>query len=260
MQSFQLYVPGQSFLYRMDPRVKIVTVGAVFVISVLFQDARYLAPVFVFMLTIALLGRVPLVRVALLLKSLAVLVIISLVMWPILYREGRAVFEVAGLGITHEGILYGIGMSFRILDMVIAPIVLFLTTPQADFVAGLQKLGLPYRAAFTLNLTFRFLPTVAGVGQTIVEAQRSRGLDPSAGGIPTRMRNYGRILGPLIITSLRLAQQTVLALEARGFSVDRTRTTLRSLSFVRTDWCAIGAIVVATVVAIALRVQGFGTL
>ena len=260
MQSFQLYVPGNSFLYRMDPRVKIITVAVVFVISVLFEDARFLAPVFLVVLLTAVIGKVPLSRVGLLLKSLTVLVIISMVMWPILYRSGTPWFDIAGFSVTREGVSYGVGMSFRILDMVIAPIVLFLTTPQADFVAALRKLGLPYRAAFTLNLAFRFLPTVSGVGQTIVEAQRARGLDPSAGGIAQRMRNYSRILGPLVITALRLAQQTILAVEARGFSIPRTRSTYREFTLAAADKMAIAIVMVGLATAMWLRIRGFGTL
>lgn len=197
MQSFQLFAPADSFLYRMDPRVKVVAVGVVFLVSILFQDARYLAPVFFVLLALAVVGKVPLRRVALLLKSLTVLVTISMVMWPLLYRQGDTLFTVLGLPLTDEGIAHGIGMSFRILDMVLAPILLFLTTPQSAFVAALRGLGLPYKPAFALSLTFRFLPTVAGVGQTIVEAQRARGLDPSAGGVVARMKSYSRVLGPL---------------------------------------------------------------
>lgn len=258
MQSFQLYTRGDTFLYRMDPRVKVLTVVAVFVISVLFDSALFLAPVFVAIMAVAVSARVPLSKVALLLKSLSVLVIISMVMWPLLYRDGTVLFEVVGLGITDEGIAFGIGMSFRIANMVTASIVLFLTTSQADFVSGLRGLGLPYKGAFALNLAFRFLPTITGVGQTIVEAQRARGLDPSSGGIAKRLRNYGRILGPLMITALRLAQQTVLAVEARGFSIGRTRSSYRQLAFERADFIALGIIGACFTAAVVLRLQGLG--
>jgi len=260
MQSFQLYAPGNSFLYRMDPRVKLIAVAAVFTVSVLFKDARYLAPVFFALIALAVLGRVPMRRVALLLKSLVVLVAISMVMWPLIYHQGKVLFEVLGFDVTSGGIAYGLGMSFRILDMVVAPIILFLTTPQSDFVSGLRRLGLPYKAAFALTMALRFLPTVAGVGQTIVEAQRARGVDPSSGGVRARMRNHSRILGPLVITSLRLAQQTILAVEARAFSVGRTRTTLRLLAYRPSDLIALTFLAAALTTAVALRIYGKGDL
>src|SRR5436190_18112228 len=145
-QKFELYVPGTSFLYRVDPRVKILTVLAIFVLSVLFTDPRFLAPIFITVLAIILLGRVPLRRVALLLRSLIILVVIAMILWPVIYQQGPTLFKVLGFRITQFGVTYGFGMAFRILDMVIAPIALFLTTPQPDFVSGLRQLGVPYKA------------------------------------------------------------------------------------------------------------------
>lgn len=257
-QSFRLYEPGSSFLYRMDPRVKVVGVLAVFLLSILFTSPFFLAPVFAIILAIIVLGRVPLRRVGVLLRSLTVLVLISLILWPLLYREGSVVLTLAGIPITDGGLEYGAGMTFRILDMVIAPIALFLTTTQPDFVAALRRLGLPYKASFALATSFRFLPTVAGVGTSIVEAQRARGLDPSQGWPVRRMRSYARILGPLMITSIRIAQQLIFAVEAKAFSIDRPRTYYRQLRLKRDDRIALAFISAACLVAIAVRAAGFG--
>jgi len=260
MQSFQLYEPADSFLYRLDPRTKLVTVVVVFGLSILFTDARFLAPVFAFVVAVAAVGRVPLRRVAVLLKSLSVLVAIALVMWPLIYRNGDVLFRLWRVEVTEGGVLYGLGMAFRILCMVIAPIVLFITTPQPDFVAGLRRLGLPYKASFALAMALRFLPTVVGVGQTIVEAQRARGLDPSRGSPARRLRAYARMLGPLVVTSIRLAQQAVLAVEARAFSIDRKRTFVRQLTMARRDALALAVVGLLGAVLVALRIQGHGLL
>jgi len=151
-------------------------------------------------------------------------------------------------------------MAFRILDMVIAPIALFLTTTQPGFIAGLRRLGLPYKASFALATAFRFLPTVVGVGQSIVEAQRARGLDPSRGSPVRRMKSYGRIVGPLMITSIRIAQQLVLAVEAKAFSIDRKRTFYKHLVYGPADWMALVVIAAVVSVAIVVRLMGSGTL
>lgn len=257
-QSFRLYEPGESFLYRLDPRVKLIGVLAIFFLSILFTDPRFLAPVFLGVLVLIVAGRVPMRRVALMLRSLAILVVIALILWPLIYQRGPVVTTVLGFRITEGGLLYGGGMAFRILDMVIAPITLFLTTTQPDFVAALRRLGLPYKASFALATSFRFLPTVAGVGTSIVEAQRARGLDPSRGSPVRRIRSYARILGPLVITCIRIAQQLTLAVEARAFSIDRPRTFYRQLRLRRQDRIALGVIGAACVVGIAIRLAGFG--
>jgi energy-coupling factor transport system permease protein len=259
-QSFRLYEAGDSFLYRMDPRVKLIGVLAVFFLSILFTDPRFLAPVFVGVLALIVVGRVPMRRVAVLLRSLTILVVIALILWPLIYQQGPVVTTIFGFRITEGGLSYGAGMAFRILDMVVAPIALFLTTTQPDFIAGLRRLGLPYKACFALATALRFLPTVVGVGQSIIEAQRARGLDPSRGSPLRRMKSYGRILGPLMITSIRIAQQLVLAVEAKAFSIDRPRTFYRELRWQVADYAALAAIAVVCVVAIAVRMLGYGAI
>lgn len=259
-QSFRLYEPGASFLYRLDPRVKLIGVLAIFFLSILFTDPRFLAPVFLGVLVLIVAGRVPMRRVALMLRSLAVLVVIALLLWPLIYQKGPVVATILGVGVTEGGLLYGGGMAFRILDMVIAPIALFLTTTQPDFIAGLRRLGLPYKASFALATALRFLPTIAGVGQSIVEAQRARGLDPSRGSPLRRMKSYGRILGPLMITSIRIAQQLVLAVEAKAFSIDRPRTFYRELRFDTLDYVALAVIGLVCAAAAMVRVLGHGVL
>ncbi|HEY8870003.1 MAG TPA: energy-coupling factor transporter transmembrane component T [Candidatus Limnocylindrales bacterium] len=259
-QSFRLYEPGDSFLYHLDPRVKLIGVFAIFFLSVLFTDPRFLAPVFLGVLLLIVAGRVPIRRVALMLRSLAILVVIALVLWPLIYQRGPLVATILGFRITEGGLSYGGGMAFRILDMVIAPIALFLTTTQPDFIAGLRRLGLPFKATFALATALRFLPTIVGVGQSIVEAQRARGLDPSRGSPLRRMRSYARILGPLMITSIRIAQQLVLAVEAKAFSIDRPRTSYRELRFATSDYVALAVIGLVSGVAITVRLSGHGAL
>lgn len=259
-QRFDLYQPGNSYLYHLDPRTKVLAVLAVFVVSVLFTNPLFLAPVFFAVILALILGRVPFQRVAILLKSLAILVIISLLLWPLIYEHGAVIGTFGPFRVTQGGVVYGIGMSFRILDMVIVPIALFLTTPQPDFVAALRRLGLPYKATFALSTSLRFLPTIVGIGESIVEAQRARGLDPNTGGPIRRLGSYSRILGPLVITAIRIAQQLSLAVEARAFSISRQRTYLRVLTFGRMDVGVLIGIAVLMVAALVMRVLGLGVL
>ncbi len=255
---FELYTRGTTFLYRLDPRVKILGVLVVFAISVIFTNPLYLAPFFLVIVAIDLFGGVSLSRVALLLKSVTLLVVLSVVMWPLLYHPGREILRFGTIYITDIGVAYGIGMAFRFLNMVMAPITLILTTSQSDFVQGLRGIGLSDKGAFALATTFRFVPTVVGVGTSIIEAQRSRGLDVNQGHVFKRLRNYAALMGPLLITSIRLAQQLALAVEAKAISSPVKRTTLRPLRMTRRDRMVLLAYGVVLLVVIGLRVLGLG--
>ncbi len=255
---FELYTEGSSFLYRMDPRVKITAVLVIFLISVLFTHPLYLAPFFFAILAIDILGKVPFRRVILLLKSLSLLVLISFIMWPLLFHPGTEIFRWGSIYITDYGVAYGVAMAFRILNMVIAPISLMLTTQQRELILGLRGIGLPTKAAFALAIAFRFLPTVVGVGNGIIEAQRSRGLDINKGGLIQRVRNYASILGPLMISSLRIAQQLALAVESKAMSSTAKRTTVRTLEYSKSDRYVLLGFGALVVVVVGLRLLGYG--
>jgi len=259
--NFELYTGGKSFLYKMDPRVKLIGVLLVFAISVIFTHPLFLVPLFIFLLLLNIIGRVPYKQISILLKSFSVLVILSLIMWPLLYHPGQEIFRFgnSNIYITDIGIAYGIGMAFRILNMVIAPITVMLTTSQRDLVLGLQGIGLPKKAAFALSTTFRFVPTVIGVGGSIIEAQRSRGLDINQGNIFTKLRNYAAVLGPMIINSLRIAQQLALAVETKALSSTAKRTSIRPLKLQPFDYRVITGYVIILVGVIIMRLMGFGT-
>lgn len=256
---FELYTEGNSFLYRLDPRTKIIGVLVIFAISVLFTHPLFLGPFFFAILAIDLIGGVPFKRIILLLKSLALLVIISLVMWPLLFHPGEEIWRWGSIYVTELGVAYGIGMAFRILNMVIAPISLMLTTPQREFILGMRGLGLPPKATFALATAFRFLPTVVGVGNGIIEAQRSRGLDVNKGGITRRMKNYSAILGPLMISSLRIAQQLAVAVESKAMSSRAQRTTVRPLIYKPLDRYVLIGLGVLLFLVVSLRLLGYGT-
>ncbi len=256
---FELYTKGSSFLYEMDPRVKLMGVGLIFLISVLFTNPLFLGPFFFAILAIDILGGVPFKRIMIILKSLSLLVFISLIMWPLLFHPGKEIFRLGSIYITDLGAIYGVGMAFRILNMVIAPISLMLTTPQRDMILGMRGIGLPPKAAFALAIALRFLPTVVGVGNGIIEAQRSRGLDVNKGGVVTKMKNYAAIMGPLMISSLRIAQQLALAVESKAMSSTAKRTTIRPLIYTRFDRNVLIGYAVVCVVAIGLRAMGIGS-
>lgn len=259
--NFELYTGGDSFLYKIDPRVKIIGVLIVFGISVLFTHPFFLGPFFFLVFMLNIFGKVPFKQVMILLKSLSLLVLISLIMWPLLYHPGNEVFRIGQSNIyfTDLGILYGFGMAFRILNMVIAPITLMLTTSQQDLILGLQGIGLPKKGSFALATTFRFVPTVVGVGNSIIEAQRSRGLDINEGNIFKRMGRYSAVLGPLMINSLRTAQQLALAVETKALGSTAKKTSLKTLRFTSMDKKVLfgfGALIIAVIV---IKVLGFGS-
>jgi energy-coupling factor transport system permease protein len=82
---------------------------------------------------------------------------------------------------------------------------------------------------------------------TIIDAQRSRGLETS-GNVFKRIQALVPLVGPLIFGSLVEVEERAIAIEARGFTLPRKKTSLREIPDRpverATRWLLIGVLIV----------------
>jgi energy-coupling factor transport system permease protein len=126
-----------------------------------------------------------------------------------------------------------------------------------DLGVALKRLGLGDRIAVMIDLTIRFIPTLASEFTETIDAQRVRGYDPTArkGGPITRLRRMAPIFVPVTVGSIAGAEDTIDAMDLRGFGVGK-RTWHRQLRFTGTDWMLVGAFVAFAVVGFSLGITG----
>jgi energy-coupling factor transport system permease protein len=84
--------------------------------------------------------------------------------------------------------------------------------------------------------------------QTVVDAQRSRGLELDKGNFIKRIKNYIPILIPLIISAIRRSVELAEALESRAFGATEERTSIVTLTMRLPDYL----VVLATMTGLAL--------
>jgi energy-coupling factor transport system permease protein len=95
----------------------------------------------------------------------------------------------------------------------------------------------------TLLLAIRFLPLLHHELHTIVDAQKSRGVELATGTPMFRARNFVSVLVPALSGALRRAEILATAMEARGFRPDQDRSAYKVLRFSRLDylsWICLG--------------------
>jgi len=157
---FDLYVPTDGWLHRLDPRVKIALVlggAALFVVfnSVVAQFALLLA-----VHGILLTSRVPAGQIGWVWRQLRRVLIIIVVVFPLFSRlPGPALFEIGPLTVTWTGLLAGVTTATRVIGMSLLFFVILFTTRQNDLVRGLVRLGLPFEWGLTLAIALRYIPT-----------------------------------------------------------------------------------------------------
>jgi energy-coupling factor transport system permease protein len=126
-------------------------------------------------------------------------------------------------------------LATRIDTFVLSGLLFVTITRIEEFTFALTRIGIPYKAAFALSLGFRLVPLFYQNLQTIVSAQKSRGVDLESGGIFSKAGKYGPIIAVLISYSLRNADLMAMSLEAKGFGYSNQRTSFLHPEFTWRD-------------------------
>ena len=121
-------------------------------------------------------------------------------------------FGYTPLTFSIEGLLFGITISLRLLSLLLVVFTFVSTTPAKELLESFSFL--PNDIALMLMLAFRLLPLVKNEITSIVNAQKSRGLNFRNINI---FKTYFPILVPLFARTLEGSNRMALSMEARGF-------------------------------------------
>jgi energy-coupling factor transport system permease protein len=159
-----------------------------------------------------------------------------------------------------EGLAFGMTVCCRLVIPLLAFAIVFATSSPNTIVLGLVRMGMPYRVAFLVSSTFRYVPLLLEELNAMRDAQRLRGIDIDAMGMGRKLIVTGRMLVPLIVASLRRAQATEVALLARGFSSRPERTYLDEgrARLSTAERMAVVVLLALPFAALATRVWGIG--
>jgi energy-coupling factor transport system permease protein len=145
-------------------------------------------------------------------------------------------------------------MTLRFIVLVESFSVFFLTTSPDMLGLALEQSRVPYEFSFAFTTAVRFVPVLAEEAQTIMDAQKARGLELEKGGFMKRIRNYVPVLIPLIVSAIRRSLELAEAMESRAWGAAKKRTNLYGLSFHRGDFVLLAITVCILVFAIFVRI------
>jgi energy-coupling factor transport system permease protein len=258
---YSIYVETPSTLHqKIDPRTKLIAMIAIFILALEFNHPAVLAVLTAGVLAAAVWAQLSLKRFLPFLLGASWFFILGVLVWPAYIEQGLPLFNVLGITVTLDGILFGIAMGLRVSLMVVAAGVWMMSTSPQKLTLGLLKMGLPYKAGLAMSTSIRFVPLINAERATIVEAQRARGLRLERGNPLSRAAKSVAIIGPMFLRAVDLAQALAVAMDARGFGAREGRTNLIEIEMTRTDRIIIGVCVVAVVVGFILRLLGVGVL
>ncbi|MEM1536683.1 MAG: energy-coupling factor transporter transmembrane component T [Candidatus Bathyarchaeia archaeon] len=235
-----------SPIHNLDPRVKFVYAIVVFTVAIIFWQLLPLMVLFVMQLPFVFLAGVKREWVRSM-KGAAFLASI------IFLTNFLATFIGSGYTVTFAAIENALAMTIRFLVLVGSFSIFFLTTSPDHLGLALEQSRVPYEFCFAFTTAVRFVPVLAEEAQTIMDAQKARGLELEKGNFLKRVRNYIPILIPLIISAIRRSLELAEAMEARAWGATKKRTNLYVLRLRRGDYLFIAITVGILAVAVFIH-------
>lgn len=254
------YLPADTPVHRLDPRVKILSV--VTLSMMIFAATRpEILLISLFLIVILRTVRMTPSQALGALRPVAVFMAMIFLV-HLLFTEGRAILTLAPLPlrITREGLSRGIYVTWQFSCLVLAAAVLTRSTSPSDLVGGIERLlrplsriGIPSQdLAMMIAMALRFMPMLLSEYDRLRMAQMARGADFTTGSLALRTRAVASLTVPLLLSAFRRADDLAVAMEARGYRRG-PRTTLRELVFSRCDLGAFSAMAAFFLANFALR-------
>ncbi len=152
-----------------------------------------------------------------------------------------------------ESLAQGFLTAARIYVMISAFMLFLLTTHPNELMSDLTRRGLPGQFAYVIVSTLQIIPQMQAKAQTIIAAQRSRGLDTEG----SYLKRIGALLplaGPLVFGSLVEVEERAIAIEARGFTSTRQKTFLYEIKDTQTDKIIRAILIILVVLTLLVKI------
>ena len=247
--TFGQYYESGSFIHKLDPRMKMILMIAFIVfifmsgniISLLFATACVLLTAFI--------SGVPFKLYLKNMKAILPVLIFTAVI-NIFYGDGgKVLLSFWSLEITTAGLYRSFFMALRILLLIFISSALTYTTTPNDLTDGIESLLSPLKyiglknavhtLAMMMTIALRFIPTLIEEAEKIMNAQKARGADLESGGLIDRVKALIPILIPLLVSSVRRADELAKAMECRCYNGGEGKTRMKQMTLKATDFTAL---------------------
>jgi energy-coupling factor transport system permease protein len=270
------YKDRNTFIQRLDPRARWIFMFAVLFAAIQFWDLRFLLFFFALSLVYYLLARLTWRETRRVWVFVILLVVVIIGINTVLTGRGgpmvvlrdtrhtiwEAQWRVPVVGwvirpnITVEKLVFAIAQMTRMLTVALLFIPVAYTLNPNHYGVTFRRLGLPDKVAFSIDLAFRFVPTLARDFSITLDAQRARGyeVEKLSGGLIAQIRKMAPLIVPVTINAIVGAEDIVNAMDLRCFGL-RRRTWLHELRYRLRDYGLIAFSVIILLASVFVRMR-----
>ncbi|WP_342264169.1 energy-coupling factor transporter transmembrane protein EcfT [Spiroplasma endosymbiont of Clivina fossor] len=248
--SFGRYLPYNSLVHRLDPRIKMLSIIAL--IAAVFINTGFTGYILTgtVIISIFFISKLPLRLLFSLFKfvifvTLVLLVLNFFLIKPEFNADKQPLWDTVGLIyqpakfkfliVSCKAILTALYISLRIYLMVLVTTILTSTTKPLDLTLALEDLMWPLKLikipvhiiSIIISMALRMLPTLFEEAMRIKKAQASRGMDSKNGKFKDKIKSIVSLIIPLLVSSFQKAEDMAYAMDARGYDPHQKRTRFR---------------------------------
>jgi len=240
------YIPGESFVHKLDPRLKIL-ISLLFIVDLfLVNNFNGYLFVLIFIVSTILIANLPFKYVYKGLKPIFAIILITAVLNIFMTTGEHLVYQFGFIKIYKEGLITAAFMIVRLVFLIMGTSILTLTTSPIELTDGIENLLNPFKRigvpahelAMMMTIALRFIPTLMDETDKIMKAQMARGADFESGNLVKRAKSLIPILVPLFISSFRRADELAMAMESRCYKGGKGRTRMKELKITKRDYFA----------------------
>jgi energy-coupling factor transport system permease protein len=228
-ERLSFYIHRSSRLHQANPLTKLVFVLSAILISY-FSPWYWTATAFISLnILLSFTGKVQREYLVVVTRLLLPVVGFIFVMQSLFYPRGDTlIFQIWFIHLSWENIQSAYLNITRIFVMVSAFILLIITTHPSELMTDLTRRGMPGQIAYVIVSTLQILPQMRTKAATIMDAQRSRGLE-TEGSLVKRVGALLPLVGPLVFGSIVDVEERAIAIEARAFTASHPKTSLHQV-------------------------------
>ena len=215
------YEAGDSFLHRLDPRIKVIMTLLLILGIVLTPERAWPAYPLLWALlgSLAITGQVSVSRLARL-GGLALPFALAAATLPFTL-PGHPIFTVAGLAVSDGGLIRFVSILLKSWLSVQAAMLLSITTHFTDLLWAFSSLHLPGTLVAIVSFMYRYLFTLKDETDRLLRARTARsgtlsGIKPG-GSLGWRARVAGGMVGNLFLRSYERSERVYIAMLSRGY-------------------------------------------
>jgi energy-coupling factor transport system permease protein len=254
-----------------DPRARWIFSLLFLFTATLFWDARFLAVLFVLAFLWYFSANVPWRETRRAWSFVGFLLLIMIVVNTILTGGGAGGVVPEGghlvwpngipipftdwvfhFGLTYERLWFALCQILRILGISAVFVIIPFSMDPRLYGVTFRKLGFPDKFAYSMELAFRYVPTVARDFGVTVDAQRARGYEvESSGGIFKQLLRTAPLIVPVTMNSILTGEDVANAMDLRCFG-QGPRTWLTKLQYHWRDYALIAFSILMWVTALVI--------